>query len=111
MLVYFSPDCEHCQQETRDILKNITAFGDTQIYFITDDPMDRMNVFEKYYKLVDYPNITVGRDYNFEMIKNYNVSGTPNIFVFDRYKQRQITIKGPWAIDSLIDRMKIMKVL
>ena len=35
MLMVFSPDCEHCQHETEEIIKNIDQFKKYQIVMAT----------------------------------------------------------------------------
>src|SRR5579859_4295090 len=58
VLLYFSPDCEHCQKETESILRHMPAMKEVRFYFVTNDPFDRLKVFQGYYKLDRYPNIT-----------------------------------------------------
>lgn len=101
ILIFFSPDCSDCQEETKSLLKNITYFKNVLIYFITDDPLDRMKVFNSYYKLTQYPNITVGRDYNFDLTRNFKIKRTPYIFIYDKYKTLRIMSPGSMEVDKI----------
>lgn len=105
MLLFFSPDCEHCQAETKNLLGNMDALENIRIYFITVDPLEKMRVFNKYYKLSMYRNIVVGRDYNFTMFKNFDIPTTPVIVLFNKYKQERVIIKGPCEIKWLLEKI------
>jgi len=59
-LLYFSPDCEHCQNEITSILHNMDSLNNVLFYFITNDSLDRIRVFKSTYLLNKYSNITVG---------------------------------------------------
>ncbi len=94
ILVYYSPDCEHCQQETEDILKKMDSLKRVQFYFITTDPFDRMKVFKQYYKLDKYNNITLGRDYKSFFPRYYKVLAPPFSNVYNRHKRLVGTFAG-----------------
>lgn len=92
MLMYFAPDCPHCQKLTKEITKNIKEFGDTQIVMITFvDPTRQfkaMTTFVKDYQLKKYPNITVGTEgYTYLVQKFYQVSTTPYEAIYDKNHQ------------------------
>ena len=62
MIMLFSPDCEHCQEETKMLQANKKQLGDLQIVMITYRPLDKMRKFYKDYKIAENPNIKMGRD-------------------------------------------------
>ena len=90
VLVYFSPDCDHCQKLTASILNHMKALKDVRFYFITCDPFDRLRVFDRYYKIDKYPNIVLGRDYAFFYPNYINTFNTPYVEVYDKHKQLRI---------------------
>src|SRR6186997_2714763 len=65
MLMLFSPQCEHCQHETEELIKNIDRFKKIQVVMATMMPFDSMMVFRKKYGLAKYSNIIVGHDKSF----------------------------------------------
>src|ERR1700692_4880324 len=38
MIIYFDPECEHCQHFTAELIKNISKFSNVQIVMICDAP-------------------------------------------------------------------------
>ncbi|HWZ35148.1 MAG TPA: thioredoxin domain-containing protein, partial [Mucilaginibacter sp.] len=83
MLIYFSPDCPHCQHLTMEMREKIKQFGDTQILMITwsnNYDIRAIKNFVKEYDLKKYPNITVGTEgYTYLIQKYYHIETTPYI--------------------------------
>ena len=105
VLIYFSPDCEHCQEQTKNILQKIDSLQNVNFYFITTDPLDRLKMFDKYYKLYNYKNITIGRDIHFSFLKYYKPPGTPYLIVFNHHKNLRAVFDGEIKVSQLIPFM------
>ncbi|HVU56044.1 MAG TPA: hypothetical protein VHD83_13360 [Puia sp.] len=101
-LLYFSPDCEHCQKETESILHHINALKQMQFIFVTNDPFDRLKVFESNYSLSQYPNIKLGRDENFFLLRYFKGISPPCLVLYDRHKEKQNVFQGETSIDTII---------
>ncbi len=84
IFLIFNPDCEFCQHETIDLLKNITRFKNTQIIMVSYMPYEMLKQFYKKYKIADYPIITMGRDENFFFLKFFKIKILPSTFVYDK---------------------------
>src|ERR1044072_5869450 len=61
-IIYFSPDCGHCQIETEEIISNIKSLQNVQILLVTSRPFEDVKAFYDHYLLKRFPNITVGID-------------------------------------------------
>src|SRR5579864_2134147 len=83
ILLYFSPDCEHCQHETESLLHSMDSLKKIHFYFITTDSFDRMRVFYQHYKIHNYPNITIGRDYRFFFPNHFGSPVPPYLVIYD----------------------------
>lgn len=102
VLIYFSPDCEHCQKETKSILDNINLFKEVKFYFVTNDPFDRMLVFKEYYKIDHYKNITLGRDYNFFLFNHMKGIIPPYLALYNKDKKLREEFKGETKANELL---------
>jgi hypothetical protein len=105
VLLYFSPDCEHCQKETEEILHHMDALKQARFYFVTNDPFDRLQIFYKYYKLRQYPNVVLGRDDQFFLLRHFKGAYPPYIVVYDRDKRQRAAWQGDTPIDTIISRV------
>lgn len=111
MIMYFAPDCPHCQHVTMEITKHIKEFGNTQIVMITFiDPKRQFKAitnFEKDYHLKKYPNFTVGTEgYTYVVQKFYQVATTPYEAVYDKNHKLVKTFAKIPEIGDLIKTIK-----
>ena len=110
VIIYFSPDCGHCQHMMKEMKPKMKEFGDAQIVMITFmDPsmLIAVKTFYNDFGLKKYPNIIVGTEgHSYVVQKYYQVRTTPYIAVYDR-KGKLITAydKAP-TISELIATVK-----
>lgn len=101
IMVGFSPYCIHCQAEMRDIEKNISRFGDTTIYFVTDFPYSDMKKFYDVFHLKNYPTIVAARDSGRAFIRFFKARSIPYIAIFDAKKRLKEVIPGEMKAEML----------
>lgn len=103
---FFSPDCEHCQKETEDWIKNIDSLRNINFYFITHDPLERLRVFRDYYDTDKYPNFHLGWDYKYSFLKLYKPNSTPYFILFDEKKKLKVVYGGEVSASLLLSFLK-----
>jgi thioredoxin-related protein len=84
LLMIFSPECGHCQNETRELIKNINHFKHTQILMVTWLPYSEMIAFYHDYKIDEYPQIIMGWDKKDFFLPFYHVQMYPQLIVYDK---------------------------
>ncbi|MBF9252303.1 redoxin domain-containing protein [Pontibacter sp. 172403-2] len=57
ILVFFQPDCDHCQRETKQIREHIDAFKDYNVYFVSDATIPQLSKFAVEYELAASNNV------------------------------------------------------
>lgn len=102
LLMYFSPDCEHCQHETESIIQNMDSLKDVKIVMCTALPFDKMRNFWAYYKLANYPNIIMGRDYEFFFSRHFGSQYVPYLAIYDRHKKLVKVFDGGTKVSTII---------
>ena len=84
VVIYFSPTCHHCQQQTEDITSNIKQFKDVRFLFVTSYPEADTKPFLNQYAIEKFKNITMGYDSTFAMGRFYLLESLPGIFIYDK---------------------------
>lgn len=105
-LLYFNPDCEHCQEETESLLKNMDSLKNVRFYFISNDSLDRLRVFNTYYQIYNYPNIVIAQDYAFAFPKYFKSAAPPYLVIYDEDKRLRALLPGGAKPRELIDFIK-----
>ncbi|MDB5030107.1 thioredoxin domain-containing protein [Mucilaginibacter sp.] len=110
MLVYFAPDCPHCQHLTMELKEKMKALSDTQIIMITWSANYDIRAIKNFvhdYDLKKYPNVIVGTEgYTNLVMKYFKVQTTPYIAVYNSDKKFVKSYSKSPDIDSLIAVVK-----
>jgi thioredoxin-related protein len=101
ILVFFDPDCDHCQEATKNFTAKIDRFKEVQILMVTIYDFSRIKKFCKDYKIASFPNITVTRDAVFDLPKFYQVSSIPDVYVYDKNGKLMRHYKKEIPVDEI----------
>ena len=107
MLVYFSPECDHCRHFTKEMLEKHKSFAGEQIVMVTFLPADEVKHFSEEFKLPSYHNIIAGTEGKTFVVRNYyNVTQFPFVVLYNREgKQVKIFSSRP-DVDDIIKAIK-----
>ena len=84
LVIFFAPDCDHCQHATKELTEKIDQLKNVQILMVAGMDFSTVKKFYEDYKLADYPNITVTRDPLFKLPQYYSVHSIPDVYVYDK---------------------------
>ncbi len=108
MIVYFAPDCSHCQHLMYELKPQMKAFKNTQVVMITfAEPLKASQVFYRDFNLKKYPNFTVGTEGTTYVVQRYyQVRTTPYIALYNKNgKLAKAYDKAP-TVDDLVAEVK-----
>lgn len=71
LIVYFSPECDHCEEMVKDFFKQAENFQKAAVAFITYLTVDKVSKFEKDYNLAKHPNMYSGTEGSTFFVRNY----------------------------------------
>ncbi len=110
IIIYFAPDCEHCQLLMNELFKKISDFKKTQIIMVTFERASELFGFEKKYEISKYSNIKVGTEIPIFFFKNYyQLEHTPFTALFDKQGKLIVSYKEQTPVDDLIKHLKMLK--
>ena len=109
MVVHFDADCKSCQDEADSIVTNIDKFGDIRIVFASLQQFDKIDLFDRYFKLSDHKNIVVGQDYNNTIPTHFKTYTTPMTVLTDENNEVRKVIVGEiemWRLKKFINEIQ-----
>jgi len=101
IIIIFSPDCEHCQHETKELTAKIELFKKAQIVMASPLEYDYIKKFYAEYKIADFKNITMGRDPSYFLGTFYKVRSFPAIFVYDKKGNYVASFDGSVPVENI----------
>ena len=87
IIIYFSPDCGHCQHEATEMVKNIDSLKHAYIVWAGSRSIPELKAFSEKYGLIGCPNMVCGQDQQYSIPSYYQVKYTPFVAVYDNRKQ------------------------
>jgi thioredoxin-related protein len=106
LIMMFSPDCEHCQEETKAITANIDLFKKVQIVMASPLNFDYIRKFYDEYKIANYPNITMGRDPTYFLGTFFKVRSFPALFLYDKKGRLVNHFTGETSVQEIANLLK-----
>jgi thioredoxin-related protein len=106
LIMIFDPNCDHCQRETEDLLKNIERFRNIQIVMSTNTSLDKLRDFYNHYELADYKNITAGVEVQYFLVPFYNMKNLPYLAMYDKKGKLITTHEGTTNIETVLEAFK-----
>lgn len=115
IIVYFAPDCTHCQHFTnelkaalnKELKQHSKPLHNTQIVMVTYAMLQSIQIFYKDFGLSKYPNIVVGTEgYTYLVQRYYEVKSTPYIAVYNKHGQ---LIQGFEKAPKIADLLAALK--
>lgn len=106
MIMLFSPDCDHCQHETEQIIKHKNALEKVQIVMATIAPFDKMLAFYNRYDLKRFDNIIMGREINYVLPTFYNIRNFPFLAFYNKKKELISVFEGSMPIEKIVEELK-----
>jgi peroxiredoxin len=101
IIMFFSPDCEHCKHQTEAFLDSMSQLGNPQIVMATYQSLGEMKDFIRHYRLFEHPNFKVGRDDKFFMVPFYRIHNFPYMALYDKKGNLITTFEGTRSIAIL----------
>ncbi|MGZ3754121.1 MAG: TlpA family protein disulfide reductase [Mucilaginibacter sp.] len=112
VIIYFMPDCPHCQHLMGQIKQNIQTFKDIQIVLITDTRteypyLNMLRDFSKRFDLPRYKNITMGTEYPTYLVNDYyQLQTTPFVAIYDRTGKMVKCFDKPTELKEIVAVVK-----
>jgi thiol-disulfide isomerase/thioredoxin len=103
LVMFFSPDCSHCQHQTEDMIAAMDSLRDVEIVMATYQPFEEMVSFYQKYEIAKYANIKMGRDTKFFLPPYYRMKNLPFIALYDKKGSLITTFEGNQPVSKLVE--------
>jgi len=106
VIMFFNPDCDHCQKETKELLAYKEELKGLQILMVSSSSYAEIKDFYQEYGLSSMYNIRVGQDVNFKLGSIYKIRTYPSIFVYDNKATLAKAFVGNIGVPAILDAVK-----
>lgn len=105
-LIFFQPDCDHCQREAQEFERNLEAFAGTTLYFISSGGPEEAKAFADTYKLNGRPNVHFALTPAINVLNTYGPISAPSIYIYSEDHKLVKGFNGETPIERIIAATK-----
>lgn len=109
LLVYFAPDCGHCQTFMKALFQKMASLRKAEIVLITYKPLKDLKQFVADYGVGRHPNVTAGTEGSSFFIRyHYNVINLPFTVLFNSRGELAHMYRKEPSLTDLQARLKAL---
>lgn len=109
LLIYFSPECDHCQVFMKKWFSKAQDFANASVVMITFLPVEKVKQFEKEYGTANYSNLIVGTEGLRFFVRNYyQLTDMPFAALYDKNHRQLSTHQKEIPLDQIAATLKKM---
>lgn len=105
VLMFFSPDCDHCQKQVKAFMAYKEEMKDIPILLLSPLSYAIIHDFYQAYGLANFPNFTAASDAVYRLGKLYQLKTFPSIFVYDAAGNLAKAYIGNVSIPTLLESL------
>ena len=106
ILMFFNPDCDHCQKEIKELMAYKQELQGVQILMVSSASHTDIKDFYNDYKLSSMFNVSLGQDAGLKLTSLYRVRTYPSMFVYDVNGNLAKAFVGNIGIPAILDAIK-----
>lgn len=106
VILYFHPNCEHCQYEATQLVNHKEDFKAAQLIMISIAPVNEIKTFFTTYQLNQLPNLTILSDKEVQFEHYFGSAILPTVLIYSKDWQLKNKYKGEIKIEAIINCLK-----
>ncbi len=106
VIIYFSPECGHCQITADEFSKKMKEMKDIYFVWVSYYPLPEVKEFARKFNLQQFTNIIIARDENYAIPSYYRVKFTPFMALYNKEHHLVKTWDQGTDADTLIKLAK-----
>lgn len=107
IIYYFSPDCDHCQHFTQEMVKKKSALQKASVVMVSYFPVQEVMQFARKYGTDKLSNFYIGTEGNSFFLRNYyQLTQIPFLALYDKMGNLKKTYQRNIDINNLLQNLK-----
>ncbi len=106
VVLFFSPDCEHCQKETKELLAYKTELKDIPVLMVSLSSYKAIKRFYEEYGLNTMANLRLANDANYALGSRFKLRTYPSLFVYDAQGKLAKAFVGNIGVPDILAVLK-----
>ena len=101
VLIYFDPDCDHCQREAKELCKEGAALASATVVMLSAAPVPALKTFAQTYQLNNVPGLRVAHIERQVARETFGFSSVPDVLIYHADGTLSHRFKGETSIAAI----------
>ncbi|MFD2570640.1 TlpA family protein disulfide reductase [Spirosoma soli] len=101
VLLYFDPDCDHCQREADELYKKSVLLKQAMIVMLSSAPISDLTTFTEAYKLNALPNVRVAHIDRQVAYDTLGFTSVPDVLIYHADGSLAKHFKGETSVEAI----------
>ena len=102
LIIYFHPNCEHCQYEVKQLIHHKSKLVHTNILLISPASLTEIKQFQKDYQLEEISNLNLLWDKDQKFEAYFGTAIFPTVLIYNQNEELQEKYTGEVKIEAII---------
>ena len=102
IVLFFHPECEHCQYEAKTITEKQKDFAGVNLWWVSIADSSSIKTFGKKYALETHPYTYLASLKGEKVTQVFGSISIPHIFIYDKEQALQKEFKGETKVEALL---------
>jgi peroxiredoxin len=105
-VIYFDPECEHCEYETKLITQHINQFATTRIFMISNNSTAKIKAFAQKFNLYQHKQIRLLWDKEYKFYTWFGHAPIPSTYIYNKDNRLVKEYHGETKIEAITSYLK-----
>lgn len=101
VLVYFDPDCDHCQREADELHKHAATLANSQVLMLSAAPVPALKTFAQAHQLNGLPNVEIAQIDRKAAYETFGFTSVPDVLVYHANGSLAKHFRGETSIEAI----------
>lgn len=101
VLIYFDPDCDHCQREADELRKKATLLAPAQVLMLSSAPLSALNEFAKTHRINSIANLRVAHIDRKTAYETFGFASVPDVMIYRTDGSLAKRFRGETSVEAI----------
>ena len=82
VLIYFDPDCDHCQREADELRQHAATLASAQVLMLSSAPVSALKTFAKSHQIANLTNLQIAHIDRLVAYETFGFTSVPDVLVY-----------------------------
>ncbi|SOD79443.1 peroxiredoxin family protein [Spirosoma fluviale] len=101
VIVYFDPDCDHCQREADELRQKAALLNTAQVILLSSAPLPTLTTFAKAHQLHDLLNVQVAHMDKKTAYETFGFVAVPDVLIYHADGSLSKRFRGETSVEAI----------